>query len=84
MLAKEGDWVEIRRKPPNLKEFRGTLEAATESFLVFKGQTKIGMIPADFFKKHEKSKLKNKCKITKMDQTTSIIFIELVKIENVI
>ena len=44
-LAKVGDLVSIKKKPPNKSEYRGSLEAPREVFLVFKGVTKVGMIP---------------------------------------
>ena len=47
-VAKVGDLVTVRKKLPNKNEFRDKIGSATESFLVFKGETKIGMIPSKF------------------------------------
>lgn len=44
-FAKTGDVVSLVRKKANKKEFRSSIGAAVDSILVFKGQTKIGMIP---------------------------------------
>lgn len=44
-FAKVGDTVSLVRKKANKKEFRSSIGAAVDSILVFRGQTKIGMIP---------------------------------------
>jgi hypothetical protein len=44
-FAKAGDIVSLVRKKANKKEFRASIGAAVDSILVFRGQTKIGMIP---------------------------------------
>ena len=50
-LARIGDLVAVRKKKPKNNEYRGNLESPTDAFLIFKGVTKIGMIPNDFVKK---------------------------------
>jgi hypothetical protein len=47
-FAKVGDTVSLVRKKANKKEFRSSIGAAVDSILVFRGQTKIGMIPIKF------------------------------------
>ena len=47
-FAKVGDTVSLVRKKANKKEFRASIGAAVDSILVFRGQTKIGMIPIKF------------------------------------
>jgi hypothetical protein len=44
-FTKPGDTVTLFRKQPNKREFRASIGAAVESILIFKGSTKIGMIP---------------------------------------
>jgi hypothetical protein len=44
-FAKVGDTVALVRKKANKNEFRSSIGAAVDSILVFRGQTKIGMIP---------------------------------------
>ena len=44
-FAKVGDVVALKRKIANKKEFRSSIGAAVDSILVFRGQTKIGMVP---------------------------------------
>jgi len=46
-LAKEGDKVLLRRNKPKPNEYRDKIGPAVETILVFKGRTKIGMIPVD-------------------------------------
>lgn len=48
-LAKEGDLVTIKRKQSKKNEFRGhKIGFSSDSYLVFKGITKIGMIPLEY------------------------------------
>lgn len=46
-VAKLGDTVEIRYSPPKKNEYRASIGRSLGGFLVFKGQTKIGLIPKD-------------------------------------
>jgi hypothetical protein len=78
LMAREGELLEIKRKPPKKNEFRGTLEAATESYLVFKSQTKIGMLPTNFIKENNVINFKNKCRIYKIDKEKNIIIVRLI------
>ena len=64
LMIREGELLEIKRKPPNKNEFRGRLEAATESYLVFKSQTKIGMLPTKFVKENNANNFKNKTELS--------------------
>jgi hypothetical protein len=77
MMAKEGDILEIRRKLPKLNEYRGTLEVATESLLIFKGQTKIGMIPYEVYTLLKNIKFKKKCRISMMNKEMKKIQIKI-------
>jgi len=78
LFAKEGDFVAIREKIPNLREFRGTLESARVVFLVFKGQTKVGMIPPIFLEQHDISDKLSRGRIVKIDKEKKKIIIELI------
>ncbi len=51
-FAKTGDRVSLVRKKANKKEFRSSIGAAVDSILVFRGQTKIGMIPIKTGEEH--------------------------------
>jgi hypothetical protein len=46
-LCKTGDVVTINLKKARTNEFRAKIGPATDSFLVFKNQTKVGMIPTE-------------------------------------
>ena len=77
-MAKVGDIVEIKKKLPRTNEFRGEkIGAASTSYLIFKGITKVGMIPTDFFIKNEDVKIKRSCKITALDVVSQTIEIEI-------
>jgi len=76
-LAKVGDAVEVKKKLPKTNEFRGEkIGAASVSYLIFKGITKIGMIPQDFVQAHG-SILKKRGRISKLDPTNQAIQIIL-------
>ncbi len=78
LLAKEGDSVVVRKKIPNLREFRGTLENARIVFLIFKGQTKVGMIPPIFLEQHDISDKLRRGRIIQMDKEKKKIIVELI------
>jgi hypothetical protein len=76
-LAKEGDKAVIKRSPPKLREYRDKIGPAAEAFLVFKGETKIGMIPHEFINKLGDVPLKRVCRIAKMDPNLDVLVIEV-------
>jgi hypothetical protein len=77
MLAKVGDKVEIKVKKPNKNEFRGSIGSAVEVFLVFKGPTKIGMIPTNSDIQNLKIKPKSQGKIITLDPIKKVIIIDI-------
>ena len=77
LLAKEGDRATIRRKPPGLREYREKNGPASEAFLVFKGETKIGMIPHESIRNLGDVSIKKTCRIMKMTPAQDVIVIEL-------
>ena len=77
MLAKVGDKVEIKVKKPNKNEFRGSIGTAVDVFLVFKGQTKIGMIPTNLNLSSISIQEFNRGKIKTLDPKKKSIYIEL-------
>ena len=76
-LASEGDLVSIKIKMPNKLEYRGTLEAAKDVFLVSKGVTKVGMIPRKIADTLPDLIRVKQGKIINMDQSKTLIQIEL-------
>jgi hypothetical protein len=79
VLAREGDLAEINSKKPNLREYRSSIGAAMEVFLVFKGNTKIGMIPKDVAAKLGRASIGKKCRIVRMVKENNIIVIRLIR-----
>lgn len=77
MLAKEGDKALVKRSAPRANEYRDKIGPAAEAFLVFKGETKIGMIPRDFMSSHANVPLKKFCRIAKMDRRSDVVVVEL-------
>ena len=77
-LASEGDLVFIRIKTPNKAEFRGTLEAAKDVFLIFKGVTKVGKIPENIANTLSDLIRVRKGRIVMMDRSKNLIQIEVI------
>jgi len=77
-FAKAGDTVLLRRKIANKKEYRGSIGAAVDSILVFRGQTKIGMIPIAV-SESSAAYLADKAsaKVTKVDASKKTLLIEV-------
>jgi hypothetical protein len=76
-MVKSGDVVRIERKPPRKNEYREKIGPPTECYLVVKGQTKIGMIPALFVKEHLEMIKRKFCKIQEVDAAKQLIIITL-------
>jgi hypothetical protein len=77
LAVKEGDNLKILHKPPRHYEFREKIGPAIEYYLVFKGQTKIGMIPSAFVNKNKNLLDKKSCKIVSIDKEKSSIVIDI-------
>lgn len=76
-MAKEGDTVTIKRKQAKKNEFRGhKIGAASDSYLVFKGITKIGMIPSEY-QPLCNSQTTMKARIAAMNQSNNVITIQI-------
>ena len=83
LLAKEGDRALIKRSAPRLNEYRDKIGPASEVFFVFKGETKLGMIPHDFMKKIEGFPVKNVCKVIKMDKNSDKLIVQIFPKESI-
>ncbi len=77
MFAKEGDRALLKRSAPKPNEYRDKIGPAGEAFLVFKGETKIGMIPRDFMNQFSHVQIKKACRIVRMDQGQDMVIVEL-------
>ena len=77
MIAKEGELVTIQHRPPRPNEYREKIGAAAECYLVFKGKTKIGMIPKKITVDHPEFLIKKSCRIVRIDQSNSVFVVEL-------
>lgn len=74
-VAKEGDRARIEHKPPRRNEYREKIGPPTDCYLVFKGQTKIGMIPKDFVDSHKDLLRRRVCLIKEMNPQKSLVVI---------
>ncbi len=77
MLAKEGDKALVKRSAPKPNEYRDKIGPASEAYLVFKGETKIGMIPREFISSLGDVPLKKVCRIARMDRSLDMVVVEL-------
>ena len=76
-LVKEGDLVQIRRVPPKPWEYRDKIAPRSDSFLIFKGRTKIGMIPRTFLSAHGTACLARSCRVATINADRQEISVEL-------
>lgn len=77
MMVKEGERVTIQYRPPRPNEYREKIGPASECYLVFKGETKIGMIPKEIIISHKNLLKKRNCRVAKIDKSKSILTILL-------
>lgn len=77
MVAKAGDTAVVKKNPPKPNEYRDKIGPAAEALLVFKGETKIGMIPHELVRRLGSISLKRVCRISKMDRERDLIQIRL-------
>lgn len=77
MVASQGDWLRIKKTLPRLGEYRDKIGAPRECFLVFKGKTKIGMIPHDIIDEIHKDYVKERCQIVSIDKHKNIVVVEV-------
>ena len=77
-FATEGAVVSLFRKMANAKEFRISIGKAVDSILIFKGQTKIGMIPIKIAEENaEYLSLKTHAKVKTSDSAKKTLIIEI-------
>lgn len=81
MFAKAGDKAHLKRSKPKPNEYRDKIGPAAEAYLVFKGETKIGMVPRDFLSQISHVQLKKTCRIVKMDQHLDLVVVELFAVD---
>jgi len=79
MVASDGDLGEIKRTKPHVNEYREKIGAPTEAFLVFKGRTKIGMIPRFVVARLGAESIGRRCRIIRMDRAEGVITVRLLR-----
>lgn len=76
-IIRNGEKLRIEHKPAKLNEYREKIGPARDCYLVFKGNTKIGMIPSDFCEKNASFLRRKFCKVSLINKETSQISITL-------
>lgn len=74
-VAKPGDRARIEHKPPRKNEYREKIGPPVDCYLVFKGQTKIGMIPREFAEGNKEVIRKRVCLVDEMSPQQSLIIV---------
>ena len=76
-LAAPGDRLRIESKAPRKNEYREKIGPPKSCYLVFKGQTKIGMIPQKIAQtSHEFLKV-GTCRVKEMNESSALVIISL-------
>ena len=73
LMASECNWLKIRKTVTKCGEYIDRINSNHNGFLVFKGKTKIGMIPRENNHKINTER----CQIVGMDKTKNIIIIRI-------
>jgi hypothetical protein len=76
-LVNVGDRLQVERIKPKKNEYRDKIGSPKEALLVFKGQTKVGMIPFDIFSIIKIEQISKICRVSRMDKLNSIIEIDV-------
>ncbi len=75
-LVKIGSPVVLRKKVANRNEYRERIGSARDCFLVFSGQTKIGMIPISSTSAISGLPIRTKWRVASIDSSKGLIAIE--------
>ena len=76
MLTSIGDQLEIRRVVPKTGEYRDKIGPRREALLVFKGGTKVGIIPPEVVDEYGIESMPEYCKIISIDKNKNSISVE--------
>jgi hypothetical protein len=76
-LMNVGALADIRRQLANKNEYREKIPVVTDTLLVFRGVTKVGVIPRKKVAELGASALVGKCRIIRMEQSTNTVVVEV-------
>lgn len=72
-VIKNGEKLRVEHKPAKINEYREKIGPARDCYLVFKGNTKIGMIPSDFCEDNTIYLKRKFCKVFSINKEKSLI-----------
>lgn len=75
-LMKVGAVAEVKRQMAKKNEYREKIPIVHDTLVVFKGITKVGIIPRDKVSQLGANYFIGKCRIVAMDQSTSTVVVE--------
>lgn len=76
-LMKTGALAEVRRQLANKNEYREKIPVVQDTLVVFRGVTKVGIIPRDKVAEFGAKALVGKCRIVRMEQSTNTVIVEI-------
>ncbi|MCG2594587.1 hypothetical protein LZ009_17555 [Ramlibacter sp. XY19] len=76
-LMRAGALAEVRRQLANKNEYREKIPTVQDTFVVFRGVTKVGIIPRDKVAELGAKALIGKCRIVRMEQSSNTVIIEI-------
>lgn len=77
LAVKPGERLRVRHKAAKLNEYRDKIGPPSDSLLIFKGETKIGMVPAKVTRSIPPTERPKYCRVVSVDSARAIILIRL-------
>lgn len=77
MTARVGGVLRIRARKARLNEYRDAIGGAKDSYIVFKGETKMGIIPASKMEETPNFENIKACRVVSVDKARQEIVVEL-------
>jgi hypothetical protein len=77
MVVRRGDILRIQKKKPKPNEYRDKIGPPTESYLLFKDTTKIGIISERVSKTIPSLSTKKYCRVVEIDGPSGTIIVQL-------
>jgi hypothetical protein len=78
-VVRRGDILRIQKKEPKPNEYRDKIGPATQSYLLFKDRTKIGIISSAVSKTIPFLSNQKYCRVIEIDSTSGKIIVQLAK-----
>ncbi len=77
MRVRKGEVLRIRMKAANKREYRDKIGSAADCLLVFKDETKIGMIPHKVLEANEFIRNARVCRVSEVQEQTGTLLVKV-------